>query len=62
MDNRYQVQQIRSELQNKLGIMAKMNGVTQKELVSEIIEVMLTEHKEEVEQIIEELKMKRKRD
>ena len=62
MDNRYQAQQIRSDLQKKLGVMAKMNDITQKELVSEIIEVMLTEHKEEVEQIIKELKMKGKRD
>jgi hypothetical protein len=62
MDNRYQAQQIRSDLQKKIGIMAKMNDVTQKELVSEIVEVMLTEHKEEVEQIIKKLKMKGKRD
>jgi len=40
--------------------MAKMNDVTQKELISEIIEAMLTEHKNEVEQIIKKLKMKKR--
>jgi len=40
--------------------MAKMNDVTQKELISEIIEAMLTEHKDEVEQIIKKLRIKKK--
>jgi len=62
MNNHFQAQQIRSDLQKKVGIMAKMNDITAKELASEIIEVMLTEHKEEVEQIIKKLKMKGKRD
>ena len=60
IDNRYQAQQIRSELHHKLAVMAKMNDVTQKELISEIIEAMLTEHKDEVEQIIKKLKMKKR--
>jgi hypothetical protein len=62
MTNAYQAQQIRVAIQKKLAVMAKMNDVTQKELVSEMLEVMLTEHKEEVEQIVKELKIKRKRD
>jgi len=62
MNNRFQAQQIRSDLQKKVGIMAKMNDITAKELASELIEVMLTEHQEEVGRIIKKLKMKGKRD
>jgi len=47
---------VRVATHRKLAIMAATNDVAQKELASEILETMLTEHKAEVEQIIKELK------
>jgi len=52
--------QIYSEIQTKLGGMAKMNEITMKVLVSEILAKMLTEHKNEVEEIIKEIKILKK--
>jgi hypothetical protein len=54
------LQFIRIGVHRKLAIMATANDVAQKELASEILEIMLTEHKDEVEQIIKELRMGKK--
>jgi hypothetical protein len=50
-------QLVRVAIHRKLAIMAAANDVAQKELASEILKTMLTEHKDEVEQIIKKLRM-----
>lgn len=51
--------QIYKELHNKIGVLAKLNDVTMKVLTSKIIDRMFEMHKDEIDQIIKEIRIRK---
>jgi len=58
-NSKFKAIQIYRQLHNKIGVMAKFNEVRMKILVSEIIARMFESHKDEIEEIIKEIKIRK---
>jgi len=57
VNTNFRTVQIYNELHNKISVMASFNEVTMKILASEIIARMLESHKDEIDEIIKEIKI-----
>ena len=60
MDNKiFKKVEVYKELHQQIGMVCWKNDIQIRVLTSKMLETMLTKHKEEVEQIIKEIKIKR---
>ena len=58
-NNKFKPVQIRKKIHNKIAVLATMNDITMKMLTSKMLEFMFEKYKDEIEQIIKEIKIKK---